>query len=220
MRSIKVLYVENDAALRSLFQKFLSNTPQLEVVGAFGKSSDALQRQIVQSADVALIDYSLDQNDLTGLELGIAMRNLNEHIGVVIYSQFALKSVISRVPSSMRHGWSFIEKSADAELGDYVDVLRMTTEGKGNWQAAMDSTESQQENLVSVYFALTPRQRNIMALLSNGRTSKDIASELNLSYAHVRKELSRAYDALVPDLHSSQDRKTSAILKYLEIVKV
>jgi DNA-binding NarL/FixJ family response regulator len=213
-----MIYVENDATLRNLFQKFLAETSQVELLGAFGTSGDALQRQLVQRADVALIDYSLDQNDLTGLELGIAMRNLNEHIGIVIYSQFSLKSVISRVPSAMRQGWSFVEKSAEANIEDYLEVLKQTIQGKGNWQAAMDATASARENQASVYFSLTPRKRSIMTLISKGRATKDIAEELNLSYAHVRKELSRDYEVLVPNLSESQDLKTSAVLKYLEIV--
>ena len=217
---MKLIYVENDATLRNLFQKFLAETSQVEMLGAFGSSGDALHRTLVQKADVALIDFSLDQNDLTGVELGIAMRNLNEHIGIVIYSQFSLKSVISRVPLAMRQGWSFIEKSAEANIGDYLEVLKQTIQGKGNWQSAMDATESARENQVSVYFSLTPRQRSIMTLISKGRATKDIANELNLSYAHVRKELSRAYEVLVPDLDESKDLKTSAVLKYLEIVNV
>jgi DNA-binding NarL/FixJ family response regulator len=218
VRSLKLLYVENDATLRSLFHNFLSASSQIEMVGAFGKSAEALNRRLVQAADVALIDYSLDQNDLNGVELGIAMRNLNEHIGIVIYSQFSLQSVIGRVPLAMRQGWSFIEKSAETDVADYLEILRQTTEGEGNWKDAMGAADDEREKQVSIYFALTPRQRSIMTLIAKGRATKDIANELNLSYAHVRKELSKAYEVLVPDLDESQDLKTSAVLKYLEIV--
>jgi hypothetical protein len=48
---------------------------------------------------------------------------------------------------------------------------------------------------------------------------QEISIRLDLTYAYVRKELSRAYDILLPEAKESDDLKTLAILKYLQLVK-
>ena len=81
-----------------------------------------------------------------------------------------------------------------------------------------DGAEGIDANL-SRYQELTSRQRSIISLLAQGITVQEISLRLDLSYAYVRKELSRAYDTLLPDAAEGEDLKTLAILKYLELVK-
>ena len=69
MGATRMLYVENDAALRNVLGGMLSKSPVLELLGTFGRADEVLQRDLVLKADVALIDFSLDQNGLNGVEL-------------------------------------------------------------------------------------------------------------------------------------------------------
>ena len=220
MRPTKLIYVENDSALRRILGQMLGQSPELDIVGSFGNSDEALDRALVRKADVALIDFALDQNGLNGVELGIALRNINEYIGIVIYSQYSVSQMVARVPKDMRSGWSFFDKSADMDLADYLSVIKMTSAGKGNWE---EVSAQHGENVVSesaIYFQLTPRQRSIMSLSAQGKNPQDIAVSLDLSYSYVRKELSRAYAVLLPDADQSSDLKTTAVLKYMELMRM
>jgi DNA-binding NarL/FixJ family response regulator len=219
MRKTRLLYVENDSALRGLLADMLATSDQIELVGAFANSSDLLKSGVANSADAALLDYSLDPEGLNGVELGIQLRNLNEHIGIVIYSQFSVAPMVRRVPNSMLGGWSFLQKRAAAGLSEYVGAIQSAATGKGNWSEIIDSTIGALETDASMFFRLTPRQRSIMALASKSKSAQDIASLLNLSYPHVRKELSRAYQVLLPDAQESVDLKTAAVLKYIELMR-
>ena len=219
MQSTRVIYVENDSALRQFLQESLSQEPGLELIGSYSDGISALDRSVVKKADVALIDFGLDTSGLNGIELGIALREINEYIGIVIYSQFNVRKMVNRVPSSMRSGWSFFEKSGEMASADYSKILRETAVGKGNWEEFFpDGIEGVDANL-SRYQELTSRQRSIISLLAQGITVQEISLRLDLSYAYVRKELSRAYDTLLPDAAEGEDLKTLAILKYLELVK-
>lgn len=220
MRPTRLVYIENDPALRKILGSMLGSSPDLELIGEFGRGEEALERSIVNKADVALIDFSLDSNGLNGVELGVALRNLNEYIGIVIYSQFSVRPMVQRVPKEMRAGWSFFEKSASMEIEDYVDVLKMTSVGKGNWEELLQGDTRGRESESSLYFSLTPRQRTVMSLTAQGKNAQDIAQQLNLSYSYVRKELSRTYSVLLPDSASSDDLKTMAVLKYMELMRL
>jgi two-component system response regulator DesR len=219
MRPLRLIYIENDAALRSVLGAMFVESDKIELIGSFGKASEVLDPQIVKKSDVALIDFSLDKGGLSGVELGIALREMNEHIGVVIYSQFPVKSLAQLVPSSNRFGWSFIEKSGDMKIADYLQILKVAAASKGNWQEVLEAGKESLESEVAPYFSLTPRQRSVMSLSAQGRSPQDIADKLELSYSHVRKELSRAYAVLVPDADQKTDLRTTAVLRYIEIFK-
>jgi two-component system response regulator DesR len=220
MRPTRVLYVENDSALRRILGEMLSKSKELELLGSYAKSDDVLNRPLVRKADVALIDFSLDQNGLNGIELGIALRDINEYIGIVIYSQYSVSQMVSRVPKSMRSGWSFFDKSAEMDLDDYVNIIKMTASGKGNWEQVADGEAEDSEIQSSIYFQLSPRQRSIMTLSAQGKSAQDIAEQLDLSYSYVRKELSRSYAVLLPDSKPSDDLKTAAVLRYRELMRM
>jgi two-component system response regulator DesR len=220
MSTTRILYVENDAALRNVLGEMLSRSPDLEMLGSFGRADEVMQRDVVLKADVALIDFSLDPNGLNGVELGIALRNINQYIGIVIYSQFSVRPMAHRVPKQLRSGWSFFDKSATMDVSDYVEILKFTAAGKGNWEDVLAIDGYAQENESSVFFSLTPRQRSIMSLTSQGKSAQEIATQLNLSYSYVRKELSRAYAVLLPNPVKGDDLKTGAVLKYMELMRL
>jgi two-component system response regulator DesR len=220
MRSTRLLYVENDSALRRILGEILSQSKELDLIGSFSNSDEVMNRTLVRKADVALIDFALDQNGLNGIELGIALRNINEYIGIVIYSQYSVSQMVSRVPKAMRSGWSFFDKSAEMELADYVEIIKLTSSGKGNWENVSAGEVKNVEVQSSIYFQLTPRQRSIMSLSAQGKSAQDIAVQLDLSYSYVRKELSRSYAVLLPESSPSDDLKTAAVLKYMELMRM
>jgi two-component system response regulator DesR len=220
MSATRMLYIENDAALRHVLGEMLAKSPEIEMLGSFGRADEVMQRDVVLKADVALIDFSLDPNGLNGVELGIALRNINEYIGIVVYSQFSVRQMVNRVPKQMRSGWSFFDKSATMDIADYAEILRFTAAGKGNWEEVLAADGQAQENESSIFFSLSPRQRSIMSLTSQGKSAQEIATQLNLSYSYVRKELSRAYGVLVKNPVAGDDLKTSAVLKYMELMRL
>jgi len=220
MRATRLLYIENDPALRNVLGKMLASSGDIEMLGSFAGADEVIDRGLVRKSDVALVDFALDQNGLNGIELGIALRNINEYIGIVIYSQFSVRPMVNRVPKSMRAGWSFFNKSAEMDVEDYTKVLRATASGKGNWEEVLEEDTNTKEAEVSVFFALTPRQRSIMSLSAQSKSPQDIAEQLGLSYSYVRKELSRAYAVLLPNAKDSDDLKTAAVLKYMELMRM
>ena len=219
MNSTRVIYVENDSALRQFLQESLDQNSEIEVIGTYADGISALNRAVAKKADVALIDFGLDTDGLNGIELGIALREINEYIGIVIYSQFNVRKMVNRVPPAMRNGWSFFEKSGEMAPSDYVKILKETAIGKGNWEEYFPIGSDGGSDELNLYYELTSRQRSIISLLAQGISVQEISARLDLTYAYVRKELSRAYDTLLPDATEGDDLKTLAILKYLQLVK-
>lgn len=215
MRPSRVVYVENDPALLGIMTTALSAYAQIELLAGFASSGDALDRDAISRADVALLDLDLGPSNLSGIELGIAMRTINENIGLVIYSQYAMVDLARRVPKDMREGWSFIPKSPTMNLDSLVDVLVSTARGMSHGFLIPDA-ETEGGDSPSLG-RLTARQRVIMGLMSSGVSTKSIAEQVGCSYEALRQDLSACYRILAPAASEMEDRRIKAILTYLEL---
>lgn len=208
MRASRVVYVENDPALCGIITRFLNERPELEVILSTASPDEALNSEAVDRADVALLDLALGVNSINGINLGIALRERNPNIGIVIHSQHVLTHVSRRVPKHLRIGWSFLPKSGDMNMDDLVSVLRTTAKGITVGGVFTEQHDAEQAALRS----MTPRQRAVMALAATGLAAQEIAIRLGISHDSVRQDLSKAYEQLVPEPAPGDDLRTRAIL--------
>ena len=210
-RDTRVLYVENDPVLRSLMTSLLSGLPGIDVVASVGGSADALSFE--ERVDVALLDWALGPESLNGVQLGHALRERDENVGIVILSQhyaWDFHGANGRV--SM--GWSYVEKRADID-GDYlVKVLKATASGLSVVEPSID--EAQAPPSVERLGRLSARQRQIMSLAATGIDANLIAERVGIAAVTVRKELSECYRILVPDASPGTDLRTAAVVAWIE----
>ncbi len=208
-----VLYVEDDPTLRGILTDMLRTSSELEVVGSVATPAEALAIAREHRIDVALLDLALGEGEITGIELGIRIRELRPDTGIVLLSQHVVPDYITQLPDRYREGWSFIAKRSDLRLPRLTEILIATSRGLNIVDPEiLAARKSAAADPVS---SLTPRQREIMALASAGRDATAIATELNLTAGTVRQELSKAYAVLVPDPTPGTDLRTSAVLAYL-----
>lgn len=209
---LRVLYVEDDPALRGILSTLLKSRGDLNVIAAVDNSSDALKVAESEEFDVALLDLALSEDDLTGIELGLALRRLKPHIGVVLLSQHQVPGFLARITEGQRKGWSFILKKADLHPRYLSDVIQATFRGLNVIDPEMVIDEESQQIAVS---DLSDRQAAVMSLAAQGMDSPSIAKQLGSTPAIVRQELSRAYQVLVPDPPAGADLRTLAVIRYL-----
>lgn len=214
MRATRVIYVENDPALREILSSLLAKEEGIEVVASVGSATEALQLPILKQIDAALIDYSLGSDSLNGLELGIALRAFNENLGILIYSQFDIKNFSKRIPSSMNHGWGFATKSGNADISELAHTLISVAQGKNLTTHIGDGINSSDNDRVKRYGKLSERQRATMKLAAQGFTPKAIGEKLGMSYDVARQELSRTYKILVPNIDDEKVLSITAILEF------
>lgn len=213
MRPTRVIYVENDPALRGIVSQLLDQRPEVEILLATGYAHEALDQSIAERADVALLDLALGSAQMNGIDLGLALRSLNDNIGIVIHSQYRLDTVARTVPPEALIGWVTLPKSGEMPIGDLIKALRDAARG-------MTSTESPDDSQPHPLEALTIRQRAVMGMAATGVRSTEIARRLRISHDAVRQDLSRSYRVLVPDADpESDDLRTRAVLAYLELTR-
>lgn len=208
-----VLYVEDDPTLRGILTDMLRTSVELDVVGSVATSSEALSVARDQHIDVALLDLALGPDELTGIELGIRIREIRPDTGIVLLSQHVVPDFIDQLPDRYREGWSFIAKRSDLRLQRLTEILIATSRGLNIVDPEI--LAARKSAATDPVGSLTPRQREIMALAAAGRDATAIAGELSLAPGTVRQELSKSYAVLVPDPTPGTDLRTSAVLAYL-----
>lgn len=213
VRATRVIYVENDPALLGIIRGMLDEMTGIEVVCACTTAAEALAHPAVDTADVALLDLGLGADSVNGIDLGIALRERNANIGIVIHSQHEVSHVLPLLPAGDDMAWSYLPKTGDMRISDVVDVLRSTAAGMSSGR------EAPVIRSITSLADLTDRQRAVMALAADGLAAPEIARRLGTTHEGVRQELSRAYRVLIPDVEEGQDRRTRAVVAYLRLVR-
>ena len=213
MRPTRVLYVEDDPALRGILSSALLAEPAIEITATAASAQEALEKADAFKFDVALLDLSLGNESINGLELGIQLRNIIPEIGIVIYSQHIVSDFISNLPEDVRMGWSAIRKQSKIDIPYLTKILKTSAQGIGTIEPEMVTSPIRSgDNPIG---KLSVRQQNIMALAATGVDATVIAENLNLASVTIRKELSKIYQILVPDPKPGTDLRTTAVLRYL-----
>ena len=210
-RDTRLLYVENDPVLRSMMTALLTGLDGIKVVASVSDSTEALACR--EQMDVALLDWALGPNSLNGVQLGHALRERDDNVGIVILSQhyaWDFHGANGRV--SM--GWSYVEKRADIDTDYLTKVLKATASGLSVVEPAID--QGQAPASVERLGRLSVRQRQIMSLAATGVDANVIAEQIGLAAVTVRKELSECYRILVPDPAPGTDLRTAAVVAWIE----
>lgn len=217
LRKPKVIYVENDPALRGILSIQLAARAEIDLVSAFASAEEALIGCSPKQIDVALLDLALGHGSLNGTELGMLLREKNPDMGIVIYSQHVAPDYLHNFPERARWGWSYIEKRGDGNLDNLISVLVSTAKGISTTDLGVQQVR--ERNLENPLSNLTIRQREIMSLAATGLDANAIAEQLNLAAITIRQELSRSYAVLVVNPEPGTDLRTSAVLRYLREIR-
>lgn len=215
-RSLSVIYIENDPALRSLVAAVLRSKSAIAEVYDFGSGEEALAFGANFLASVALIDVSLGAQAMDGVAVGTQLRLQNSNIGIVLFTQHSPESLSTLVDLEKRDGWSFFQKRADSNMDQLIEVLQLTAQGKRAVISIEEAGSLGRESLEAE--TLSSRQQLVLSMLAQGVEPKAIAENLNISFDSVRKDLSNAYSILVPNPEPGTDLRVTSILRYQQLI--
>jgi two-component system response regulator DesR len=182
---IRIVIAEDQALVLGALAALLRLEDDLDVVGAAGNGKDALALCRELRPDIVLTDVEMPQ--MTGLELAAKLQELGLPAKVVIVTTFARSGYLRRALESGVRG--YLLKDAPAEnLAAAIRVVH----GGGRAIApelALESWSAGQD-------PLTDRERQVLRLAGEGKTSGEIAKLVHLSEGTVRNYLSEAISKL------------------------
>ena len=204
MKKIRVLIADDHGIVRKGLRLQLEQNDSFEVVGEAADGRDALRMAEELVPDIVIMDIAMP--NLNGILATAQMLKKNPQIGVIILSMFSDETYLTRTLSAGAKGY-LLKESADADLDN---ALLAVSQGKPFFSADITKTlledymrQLQQRGLEDSYDLLTEREKEILQLLAEGKSNKDIATMLNLSINTVETHRTRIMQKL--NLHSAAE---------------
>lgn len=212
MKKVRILIADDHGIVRKGLRLQLEQDPDFEVVGEASDGREAVRMAEELSPDVVIMDIAMP--NLNGIQATTQVVKKNPQVGVIILSMYSDETYLTRTLSAGAKGY-LLKDSADVDLHRAVQVV---AEGKPFFSPVIADTlledymrQLQQRGLQDSYDLLTEREKEILQLLAEGRTNKEVASTLNLSPNTVETHRTRIMQKL--DLHSSADIVLYAVRK-------
>jgi DNA-binding NarL/FixJ family response regulator len=209
-RPVRILILDDHELVRKGLRTFLDREPDLLVVGEAGTLADALPLVARLHPHLILLDMKLP--DVSGIESCRRLLAAAPNLRVLVLTGHAEATTVAAAIKSGAHGYIL----KDVKLDDLAQAIRAVAAGRGyldpritqyalHWIRAGVSQASPLQGLS----ALSPQERLIMPLLAQGKTNKEIATQLKLSDKTVKNYLVNIYTKL------NVNRRTEAVAWFM-----
>ncbi|HUE24527.1 MAG TPA: response regulator transcription factor [Bryobacteraceae bacterium] len=212
MSPVRILLADDHTVMRNGLRLLLERQPHLQVVGEAADGRQAVAISESANPDVVIMDIGMP--NLNGIEATRQIVNRNPRTAIAILSMHSDESYVIRALKAGARAY-LLKDSAEADL---LAAVRALTEGKSFFSPAISKilVEDYMRQLESrgaedTYELLTNREREILQLLAEGRTNKEVANMLNLSLYTVETHRTHILQKL--NLHSVPELILYAVRK-------
>ena len=212
MNPVRILLADDHTVMRNGLRLLLERQPHLRVVGEAADGRQAVALSESANPDVVVMDIGMP--NLNGIEATRQIVSHRPRTAIAILSMHSDESYVIRALKAGARAY-LLKDSAEADL---LAAVRALTEGKSFFSPAISKilVEDYMRQLESrgaedTYELLTNREREILQLLAEGRTNKDVANMLNLSLYTVETHRTHILQKL--NLHSVPELILYAVRK-------
>jgi DNA-binding NarL/FixJ family response regulator len=212
MSTIKILLADDHVVMRRGIRALLERRPEFQVVAEAGDGREALQMAEAHSPDVVVADIAMP--NLNGIEAARQIAQRWPHIAIVILSMHSDESYVLRALKAGARGYLL----KDSPESDLINAILAVNAGKAFFSPSISKMlvedymrQLQQRGADDSYELLTGREREVLQLLAEGKSNKEVATMLNLSLHTVETHRSNILQKL--NLHGTPELILYAIRK-------
>ena len=187
-----------------------------EVVGTAENARDLVRITRAQRPDVVVTDIQMPpDNTDDGLRAALEIRATVPSVGVLVLSQFLEDRYAMDLVADSAEGVGYLLKENISDLRMFTEAVRRVASGGSALDPNVVARLVGRKRKAGPLDNLTPRERDVLALVAEGRSNAGVAQELVVSVAAVERHVTGIFDKL--GLHQSpeQHRRVLAVLKYL-----
>lgn len=213
MTALRVIIGEDDVLLREGIAGILDRAG-LEVVAQAGNADDFLRRAKAHRPDVAVVDIQMPPDNADdGLRAALVLRDESPETGVVVLSQFFEESYAVNLVGERPEGVGYLLKERVGDVSVFIDAVSRVAAGgtaldpeivarmMGRRRAPLDE--------------LSPRDRDVLREMAEGKSNRGIAEALFVSEAAVEKHVTAIFRKLEIEASATEHRRVLAVIRYL-----
>lgn len=215
--TLRIVVGEDQALVREGVVRMLERAG-FDVVGTAGDAVDLVAKTLTHRPDVMVTDIRMppDRTD-DGLRAAVEVRRVDPGIGVVVLSQFLEDRFVHDLVGDRADGVGYLLKEKVADSAVLVDAVRRVAAGRSALDHDVIAALVGRRRLDSPLDDLTARERDVLALMAEGRSNQGIADRLVVTVPAVERHVTGIFAKL--GLHRSdaeQHRRVLAVLRYLQ----
>lgn len=196
---IRILLADDHALVRQGFSMMLGAQPDMQIVGQAGNGREAVELGGKLRPDVAIIDVAMPE--LNGIEATRRLAESSPRTRVLALSMHKDSVYVREILRAGARGY-LLKDSSDADL---VAAVRAVAKGEGYISPSVSEAvlSDYRRHVSDPLDLLTGREREVLQLIAEGKTNKEIATALNLSVYTVEAHRGRVMEKL--NLHSTSE---------------
>jgi DNA-binding NarL/FixJ family response regulator len=214
---LRVVIAEDQALMREGLVLLLERGG-FDVVGQAADGEDLVRKARAHKPDVVVADIRMPPSQTDeGLRAALEIRESSPQIGILVLSQHVQRSYARELLESGAGagGVGYLLKQRVADSDSFCSDLRRICSGGSVLDPEVVSTMLARTRGDPLE-RLTPRQREVLALMAEGRSNAGIADRLFLSEKAVIKHVSHVYDELGLGPCADDHRRVLAVMRYLD----
>jgi len=212
MKGIRILLADDHGVVRKGLRFLIERQPGMEVVGEAPDGREAVR--LAEQLDPKIIIMDIAMPKLNGIDATAQIVKRDPGIGVIILSMHSDEGYLVRVLAAGARGY-LLKDSAELHL---VQAIQTVVQGKPFFSPQIAQTlledylrQLQQRGLQDSYDLLTDREKEVLQLLAEGKSNKEVASLLGLSVYTVETHRANLMQRL--NLHSTAEIVLYAVRK-------
>lgn len=197
MKPIRILLADDHNIMRRGLRLLLEREPEFCVVGEASDGKQAVEQAEATKPDVIVLDIAMP--NLNGIEATQRITSLLPHTAVIILSMHSDEGYVLRALKAGAKGYLLKDTVEDA----LIEAIKAVSAGKAFFSPEISKLliedyvqEIRRRGIEDSYELLSAREREILQLLAEGKSNKDIATLLNLSLYTVETHRRNIHDKL------------------------
>jgi len=187
-----------------------------EVVAAVGDADGLLAAVAEHRPDVAVADVRMPPTHTDeGLRAAIELRRDHPETGVLVLSQYIETRYAARLLEGNAAGVGYLLKDRVADVAEFADALTRVASGGTALDPEVVSQLVRASRHSNGIAALTPREREVLALMAEGRSNAGIGAALVVTGGVVEKHVASIFGKLGLPPSEADNRRVLAVLRYL-----
>jgi DNA-binding NarL/FixJ family response regulator/class 3 adenylate cyclase len=213
--SMRVVLAEDSVLLREGIARLLEDAG-FEVVGQAGNADELMLKVRSYGPDVAIVDIRMPPTQTDeGLQAAREIRARYPATGVLVLSQYLETAYALELLSDSAEGVGYLLKDRVADIDAFVAAVRRVGEGGSALDPAVVSQLVGRQRRDDPVSELTPREREVLELMAEGRSNQAIADALVVTERAVEKHVTSIFGKLRLPASPDDHRRVLAVLTYL-----
>jgi DNA-binding NarL/FixJ family response regulator len=213
---MRVALAEDSVLLREGIARLLEDAG-FEVVAQTGSADDLLLKVRSYSPDVVIVDIRMPPTHTDeGLRAAQEIREKHPGVGVLVLSQYVEPAYALELLAESAEGIGYLLKDRVSDVADFAAAVRRVAEGGSALDPAIVSQLVGRRRANDPLDVLTPREREVLELMAQGRSNKGIAERLVVTERAVEKHVTSIFGKLRLPPASADHRRVLAVLAFLQ----